>query len=54
MTFVKNRQAQVRHQFGILIFLEKVLANVSGSSFGLSEKHHKPLEKNLMRSWWNW
>ncbi|SVE14819.1 uncharacterized protein METZ01_LOCUS467673, partial [marine metagenome] len=24
MTFVKNRQAQVRHQFGILIFLEKV------------------------------
>ncbi len=50
----ETRQAQVRHQFGILIFLEKVLANVSGSSFGLSDKHHKPLEKNLMRSWWNW
>ena len=50
----ETRQAQVGHDIGILILLEKVLANVSGSFFGLSEKHHKPLEKNMMRSWWNW
>ena len=54
MTFVKNRQAQVRHQTGILILLEKMLANVSGLKKSHLPKTHNKLMTNVMRSWWNW
>ena len=50
MTFVKNRQAQVRHQTGILILLEKMLANVSGLKKSHLPKTHNKLMINVMRS----